>query len=150
MCIRDRLIREGLDANTTGQVTGMDLENITITEITSALALAERIERNLVDSEALSDRLDELLETTIAELSTSAENSLDEANGRRRISQFSLLAAAFVALLTFAVVVLLISKPMRRLADVAERISMGQLNVCLLYTSPSPRDRTRSRMPSSA
>ena len=25
-----------------------------------------------------------------------------------------------------------------------------QVNVCLLYTSPSPRDRTRSRMPSSA
>ena len=25
-----------------------------------------------------------------------------------------------------------------------------QLTVCLLYTSPSPRDRTRSRMPSSA
>ena len=26
----------------------------------------------------------------------------------------------------------------------------GRLTVCLLYTSPSPRDRTRSRMPSSA
>ena len=26
----------------------------------------------------------------------------------------------------------------------------GALSVCLLYTSPSPRDRTRSRMPSSA
>ena len=25
-----------------------------------------------------------------------------------------------------------------------------QINYCLLYTSPSPRDRTRSRMPSSA
>ena len=25
-----------------------------------------------------------------------------------------------------------------------------QINFCLLYTSPSPRDRTRSRMPSSA
>ena len=24
------------------------------------------------------------------------------------------------------------------------------MNACLLYTSPSPRDRTRSRMPSSA
>ena len=24
------------------------------------------------------------------------------------------------------------------------------MNICLLYTSPSPRDRTRSRMPSSA
>ena len=27
---------------------------------------------------------------------------------------------------------------------------LGLLNNCLLYTSPSPRDRTRSRMPSSA
>ena len=26
----------------------------------------------------------------------------------------------------------------------------GQNGICLLYTSPSPRDRTRSRMPSSA
>ena len=26
----------------------------------------------------------------------------------------------------------------------------GQVCICLLYTSPSPRDRTRSRMPSSA
>ena len=26
----------------------------------------------------------------------------------------------------------------------------GLLGPCLLYTSPSPRDRTRSRMPSSA
>ena len=28
--------------------------------------------------------------------------------------------------------------------------SNGVSTVCLLYTSPSPRDRTRSRMPSSA
>ena len=28
--------------------------------------------------------------------------------------------------------------------------SQGVINDCLLYTSPSPRDRTRSRMPSSA
>ena len=27
---------------------------------------------------------------------------------------------------------------------------LGDSNACLLYTSPSPRDRTRSRMPSSA
>ena len=27
---------------------------------------------------------------------------------------------------------------------------VGQYGGCLLYTSPSPRDRTRSRMPSSA
>ena len=29
-------------------------------------------------------------------------------------------------------------------------VAIGLLWACLLYTSPSPRDRTRSRMPSSA
>ena len=28
--------------------------------------------------------------------------------------------------------------------------NLPNINICLLYTSPSPRDRTRSRMPSSA
>ena len=33
----------------------------------------------------------------------------------------------------------------------AEKLLLnGQVTACLLYTSPSPRDRTRSRMPSSA
>ena len=30
------------------------------------------------------------------------------------------------------------------------KLSSGKAVACLLYTSPSPRDRTRSRMPSSA
>ena len=35
--------------------------------------------------------------------------------------------------------------------DQFQRVSVGRLlQRCLLYTSPSPRDRTRSRMPSSA
>eukprot|EP00656_Telonema_subtile_P032181 TRINITY_DN35275_c0_g1_i1.p1 TRINITY_DN35275_c0_g1~~TRINITY_DN35275_c0_g1_i1.p1 ORF type:complete len:131 (+),score=10.05 TRINITY_DN35275_c0_g1_i1:168-560(+) len=33
---------------------------------------------------------------------------------------------------------------------VAELVAAGTAITCLLYTSPSPRDRTRSRMPSSA
>ena len=36
-----------------------------------------------------------------------------------------------------------------RLADEAQRADL-LVGVCLLYTSPSPRDRTRYRMPSSA
>ena len=40
---------------------------------------------------------------------------------------------------------------MKRMAtQAAERERLGPTKVCLLYTSPSPRDRTRSRMPSSA
>ena len=32
----------------------------------------------------------------------------------------------------------------------ANRIDSGRFRICLLYTSPSPRDRQKSRMPSSA
>ena len=41
-------------------------------------------------------------------------------------------------------------------AHISDAVQLGQtsigpfLETCLLYTSPSPRDRTRSRMPSSA
>ena len=34
--------------------------------------------------------------------------------------------------------------------EVIDNIINGKVKGCLLYTSPSPRDRTRSRMPSSA
>ena len=45
-----------------------------------------------------------------------------------------------------------------RIIEIATILTDGELNIvaegpvfcCLLYTSPSPRDRTRSRMPSSA
>ena len=36
------------------------------------------------------------------------------------------------------------------LSDPQKRSAYDQFGHCLLYTSPSPRDRTRSRMPSSA
>jgi len=36
------------------------------------------------------------------------------------------------------------------LVRLEDRQAKGDFNRCLLYTSPSPRDRTRSRMPSSA
>ena len=36
------------------------------------------------------------------------------------------------------------------LREITNRYDFKGSNTCLLYTSPSPRDRTRSRMPSSA
>ena len=48
----------------------------------------------------------------------------------------------------------LFSQPNRNVYDIYveyyEEINRDPPNTCLLYTSPSPRDRTRSRMPSSA
>ena len=35
-------------------------------------------------------------------------------------------------------------------SELAGGASLDQFNDCLLYTSPSPRDRQKSRMPSSA
>ena len=36
------------------------------------------------------------------------------------------------------------------LAMWVKEMTLPDVEICLLYTSPSPRDRTRSRMPSSA
>ena len=35
-------------------------------------------------------------------------------------------------------------------AELNQEVFEDGISICLLYTSPSPRDRTRSRMPSSA
>ena len=45
-----------------------------------------------------------------------------------------------------------IAKSSSRRSDLVKKLSssLAGYKVCLLYTSPSPRDRTRSRMPSSA
>ena len=47
---------------------------------------------------------------------------------------------------------LMIKCPEMRAYEVAQFFGVTEawLSTCLLYTSPSPRDRTRSRMPSSA
>ena len=36
------------------------------------------------------------------------------------------------------------------LVNIGDTVSAGDILACLLYTSPSPRDATLSRMPSSA
>ena len=41
------------------------------------------------------------------------------------------------------------AKSWQYIGDESEIFNVA-INTCLLYTSPSPRDRTRSRMPSSA
>ena len=42
------------------------------------------------------------------------------------------------------------AKISKEYSDLNEILINAQQYFCLLYTSPSPRDRTRSRMPSSA
>ena len=42
------------------------------------------------------------------------------------------------------------SRPVNELLNPFHEPAQSQRNICLLYTSPSPRDATLSRMPSSA
>ena len=54
-------------------------------------------------------------------------------------------------LLSVLVAVLILRSAWVLIKDSAHILLEGApSNICLLYTSPSPRDRTRSRMPSSA
>ena len=46
--------------------------------------------------------------------------------------------------------VLRISAELANATDILDDLDAARCGTCLLYTSPSPRDRTRSRMPSSA
>ena len=82
---------------------------------------------------------------------------LSEMYERSKFAFFSMysfiLVISLLKAVLFYIAVLLVSKidlakPFS--TYVSKRISQISYYTCLLYTSPSPRDRTRSRMPSSA
>ena len=60
-------------------------------------------------------------------------------------SSIKLLNLLLVLLLSFTAVM-----PQNLAAETTENKETIQAELCLLYTSPSPRDRQKSRMPSSA
>ena len=73
------------------------------------------------------------------------------------VNDFTLLVAVVLSAQATDVGVNRATKDLFRIADNPEKmLALGEAKVrdyiktCLLYTSPSPRDRTRSRMPSSA
>ena len=62
-------------------------------------------------------------------------------------SEVNILGELSIFILRIGFSVLMIHHGLEKLQDPQ---GFGEFVVCLLYTSPSPRDRTRSRMPSSA
>eukprot|EP01017_Pseudomicrothorax_dubius_P018690 TRINITY_DN20632_c0_g1_i1.p1 TRINITY_DN20632_c0_g1~~TRINITY_DN20632_c0_g1_i1.p1 ORF type:complete len:105 (-),score=8.86 TRINITY_DN20632_c0_g1_i1:10-324(-) len=76
-------------------------------------------------------------------------------SGGRRILFFSFGITAFAVVGTYVMWKTWTGwdyRPMNELIDVKTGVQEGEalLKACLLYTSPSPRDRQKSRMPSSA
>ena len=64
----------------------------------------------------------------------------------------SIIFAGILTYFTRMTMIALISRDMLgdKIKAVLEYVPSAVFPACLLYTSPSPRDRTRSRMPSSA
>jgi hypothetical protein len=71
----------------------------------------------------------------------------------RKQSRLKHLIILALRILTITCLVVAFAQPFIPLSELASNRESGNLisvYTCLLYTSPSPRDRTRSRMPSSA
>ena len=72
----------------------------------------------------------------------------DDNQPNRRFGIINLVLIGFGVLLLFSS--FLPSNGMQQVPRVPYSLFIDQVNDCLLYTSPSPRDRQKSRMPSSA
>ena len=84
-----------------------------------------------------------------------------ESGGMPQLNPEFWVSQMFWLVLTFGILYIILSKLIlpkisdnleSRKSQILENIETAELQRkdCLLYTSPSPRDRTRSRMPSSA
>ena len=75
-----------------------------------------------------------------------------ESGGMPQLNPEFWISQIFWLVLTFGVLYIVLSKLIlpKISANLELRKSQIQENICLLYTSPSPRDSMTSRMPSSA
>ena len=108
------------------------------------LGQVERIVGTM-NTETLESKQLELLKDRVARSAAQLKNEM------LGMAVFGTIICVIGGLYTITMVI----RPLKKLVQFAEedgRTEMPEIksNTCLLYTSPSPRDRTRSRMPSSA
>ena len=62
----------------------------------------------------------------------------------------SIIITLFISLFILSAIFTIEDSLKKELKENAKELLGGDLEICLLYTSPSPRDKRQSRMPSSA
>ncbi len=127
----ERFTLEGLNANILAEG-----EELTFQDISNGLELAGRVERVLGDAEVVGEMLKDLVDTTVEELSASAQREVDDANRQRQIMLAAIALTLVVVVITVVLAVSLISRPIRALAEAATRMSTGELEVELAETGP--------------
>lgn len=132
----ERFGREGLDANVGASDGLVDFSEITVEDLASIATIADRLMDGIADSDAVQVEFTELLDATINELSGSGQQALDDANQDRRITILAMIATSIFVIVSGLVAVLLISRPIKRLAGVTERVQRGDLSLKVPETGP--------------
>ena len=168
MCIRDRL-RDEIGGRLDVAIQQLEsIEDLSLTdlavrcragaaELTKHFSITRQQAENIAGAgESTFMKIEELElpPTTELLLNTSGRATEESWQSLRKLSKGQKATAVLLLLLLESDAPLIVDQPEDDLDNrfISEVIveKMRENKSCLLYTSPSPRDRTRSRMPSSA
>ncbi len=116
------------------QAEQLDLTNVAITDL---LAVAVEVNTSRTTAESFDAQLATVGELTLNELDAAGKAGLDDAQADRNRTLLWLLTAAGLVVLGVVALVVLIARPVRKMADVAEQLSVGQLDVHLEESGPT-------------
>lgn len=128
-----RISADGLPMEQDSEATELDLSEL---EFAEALTIAAKISGTFASADAVNSELDAVVDAALNELRLDAQASVEKANDQR--SRTILWLAAAATLFTGAVVAVaaLIGRPVRRMADAAEQLSEGNLDVQVPVRGP--------------
>ncbi len=112
----------------------LDLTNVATTDL---LEIAVEVNDSSAMADSVSADVATLGELTLAELDQAAQSAIEDARDTRNRTLIWLVTAAALVILGVLALIVLIARPVRRMADVAELISVGQLDVDLDENGPT-------------
>lgn len=122
----------GIPAMTSTPPT-LDLSEIDFAE---ALAVAAKISDTFASADEADAQLDAVVDAAIIELRIDAQTSVERANAERSRTVLWLTAAAVLFLFATIAIAALIGQPVRRMAEAAEKLSEGKLDVRVPENGP--------------
>ena len=114
--------------------TTLDLTNVGIGEL---LGLAGQVNSVLQIAEDVNAQYALIVDSSLADLEEAAANAVDDASGDRNRTILWLASAALMVTTAVLALVVLIGRPVRNMADAAEQLSVGQLDIELDERGPT-------------
>lgn len=114
--------------------TSLDLTNAGIGDL---LSLASAINVTLDNATVVNVELARVSDSSLDQLSVASANAVEKAQGDRDRTVTWLAGASFMMVSGVLALVVLIGRPVRKMADAAEQLSIGKLNVHLDERGPT-------------